>query len=115
MGVSWVLSSVTICSPFPLGFIHPQFESTGTFEQVQDGPGYSAAWDMAQTAIDHHARNPFVTYSTFPFLTHPLLAESRHNLVEIFVNDSNIRRTLQVGLGSPPWLQYTDTGCRMTF
>lgn len=34
----------------------------------------------------------------FSFLTHPSSVESRHNLVEIFVNDSNARRTLQVGL-----------------
>ena len=37
--------------------------------------------------------------SVLPFLlsTHLLLSENRHNLVEIFVNDSNARRTLQVG------------------
>jgi hypothetical protein len=37
----------------------------------------------------------------FYFFRSPLtrrLAESRHNLVEIFVNDSNARRTLQVGM-----------------
>lgn len=32
----------------------------------------------------------------FSFSTHLSLSESRHNLVEIFVNDSNTRRTLQV-------------------
>jgi len=73
MGVSWTLSSVTTYSPSSLGLIHPQFELTGTSEQVQNWPGYSAPWDMAQTAANQHARNPFVICSTFSVLSSPIV------------------------------------------